>query len=158
MWILDTLFALLTRSNNTSMKKLLPLFLAATLLVPTGAFAADEKLMLPIEDALNSDLAKEKLDPQITFQFAKGGKGKVLGEWVANKKTNSFGKDNIAACQRAFISALLEFQERARKEGGSAVVNIRSYYKSEEVSNSKEFMCGSGFLMAGVALKAQVTK
>lgn len=133
----------------------LPLFI----LISSGsAFAADEKIMLSIEDALNSDLAKEKLDPKITFQFANGGKGKVLGEWVANKKTNSFGKDNVGACQRAFISALLEFQERARKEGGSAVVNIRSYYKSEEISNSKEFMCGSGFLMAGVALKAQVTK
>ncbi|UJB34010.1 excinuclease ATPase subunit [Chromobacterium sp. Beijing] len=139
-------------------KRIASLLLACALALPAVAHAADEKLMLSIEDALNSDLAKEKLDPNIAFRFARGGKGKVLGEWVSNKKTNSFGKDNAAACQRAFISALLEFQERARKEGGSAVVNIRSYYKSEEISNAKEYMCGSGFLMAGVALKAQVLK
>lgn len=117
-----------------------------------------KKKMLSIEDALNSELAKSKLDPNITFHFEPRHKGTVLGEWVANKKTNSFGKDDDTACQRAFISALLEFQERARKEGGTAVVNIRSFYKSQEISNPKEYMCGSGFLMAGVALKAQVVK
>ncbi|WP_024304118.1 hypothetical protein [Pseudogulbenkiania sp. MAI-1] len=125
-----------------------------------AAHATDDRKMFPIEEALNSAEAQQKLDPEIKLYFGdqKHPKGKVLGEWVANKKTNAFNKDAKTACEWAFLSAALEFQERARKEGGNAVINIRSFYKQEEISSDKEYMCGSGFLMAGVAFKAQVIK
>jgi hypothetical protein len=136
------------------------LALAATLLLPALAHADDEHKMFPIDEALATSAAQDKLDKNVKFYFGdqKAPKGKVLGEWVSNKKTNAFNKDDKTACEWAFLSALLEFQERARKEGGNAVVNIRSYYKKEEISSRKEYMCGTGFLMAGVAFKAQVVK
>ena len=52
----------------------------------------------------------------------------------------------------------MELQERAKKEGGNAVVGIRSNYKSIETSSETEYMCGSGALMAGVALKGKVVR
>lgn len=55
-----------------------------------------------------------------------------------------------------FLSAMIALQDRARREGGNAVVNIRSYYKKNEVNSSSEFECGAGAVMAGVTLEGEV--
>jgi hypothetical protein len=51
---------------------------------------------------------------------------------------------------------MLSFQDRIAKEGGNAVVNIRSYYKKNEISSSTEFECGAGAIMAGVTFLGDV--
>ncbi|MBB3062868.1 hypothetical protein [Microbulbifer rhizosphaerae] len=51
---------------------------------------------------------------------------------------------------------MIALQDRARREGGNAVVNIRSYYKKNEVNSSSEFECGAGAVMAGVTLEGEV--
>ncbi len=142
------------------MNRLALILMTATMLAPAFTHAADDKKMYPIDDAMNSDEAKSKLPDDVRFYFGdqKAPKGIVLGEWVTNKKTNGFAKDDKKACEHAFLSAMLELTERARKEGAKAVVNIRSYYKQEEISSNTEYMCGSGFLMSGVALKAKFIK
>ena len=53
---------------------------------------------------------------------------------------------------------MLELQERAAKEGGNAVVEIKSNYKNSERSSETEYMCGNGAVMSGVALKGKVVK
>ena len=35
-------------------------------------------------------------------------------------------------------------QERAKREGGNAVINIKSVYKNENVENNTEYLCGAG--------------
>jgi uncharacterized protein YbjQ (UPF0145 family) len=52
----------------------------------------------------------------------------------------------------------MDLQKRAEQEGGDAVVNIKSNYKSVETSSETEYMCGSGTLMAGVAFKGTIVK
>lgn len=147
--------------NNTLKLTIQITALLAVLLPGTHAFARDDQKMHPIEEALNSAAAKEKLDPAIKLYFGSQptpATAQNFGEWKTNKKTNGFNKSDRAACEWTFLSALLELQERARKEGGNAIINIKSNYKNQETSSETEYMCGSGALMSGVALKGDVVK
>lgn len=144
------------------MKRLLKISaLLSALLIAGSAAARDDQNMFPLEDALNLPAAKSKLAPDIRLYFGNQKHPKVakeLGEWKTNKKTNGFNKTDKEACEWVFLSAVLELQERAQKEGGNAVVGIKSNYKSIERSSETEYMCGSGALMSGVALKGKVVK
>lgn len=145
--------------TKPSMIKFVIPLLAIAIALP--AMARDEHNMYPIADALKTSAAEEKLDKGIKLYFGSQkspGAGKKLGEWKTNKKTNAFNKTDKEACEWTFLSAVLELQERARKEGGNAVVNIKSNYKSIETNSATEYMCGNGALMAGVALKGTVVK
>src|ERR1700737_2154828 len=110
---------------------------AALLAVVCGgslpAIARDEQKAFPIGQALNSAAAQAKLDPGIKFFFGKQRHPKVtkdFGEWPTNKKTNAFAKSDLQACEWVFLSALIALQERARKEGGNAIINIVSNYRN----------------------------
>jgi hypothetical protein len=131
------------------------------ILSSAAATARDDHKIFPLEDALNTPAAKEKLDSDVKLFFGKQGHpkvAKVIGEWKTNKKTNAFGKSDKDACEWVFLSAILTMQERARSEGGDAIINIRSNYKSIETSSETEYMCGAGALIAGVAFKGEVVK
>lgn len=135
--------------------------LVAALSIAGSAAARDDHNMYPLEDALNTPAAQEKLNPDIKLYFGKQKSPKAakqLGEWKTNKKTNAFNKSDKEACEWTFLSAVLELQERAEKEGGNAVVNIVSNYKNQVTSSETEYMCGNGALMSGVALKGSVIK
>lgn len=135
--------------------------LAALLLTCPGADARDDHLSLPLKEALEAPAAQSKLDQGVKLYFGKQKHPKpikTLGEWKTNKKTNAFNKPDKEACEWAFLSAALELQARARKEGGNAVVDIRSNYKGRENSSETEYTCGAGGLMAGVAFKGTVVK
>ncbi|MDO3382073.1 excinuclease ATPase subunit [Gilvimarinus algae] len=123
------------------------------------AEARDDGLMLPVEDVLTE--YADRLDSDVKFYFGKQSyptPSKKLGEYVTNKKTNAFNKSDEEACRWVMLSALLQLQERAQSEGGNAVVDIRSYYKKNEVSSETEYECHAGNIMAGVALIGRVVK
>jgi len=124
------------------------------------AEARDDRTMLPIKAALEKGQSfKDKIDSDIPLYFGKQKTPPVdkrMGEWTTNKKTNAFGKSDQEACEVAFISAAISLQDRARREGGNAVVNIRSVYKNDNVESDKEYLCGAGAVMAGVALRGTV--
>jgi uncharacterized protein YbjQ (UPF0145 family) len=125
------------------------------------AEARDTRHMVAIDEALNISYAEGKIDKSIKLYFGDQkhpGVAKAMGEYTSNKKTNAFNKSDEEACRIAFLSAVIALQDRARKEGGDAVVKIRSVYKGENVSNEKQFLCGAGAVMAGVALKGTVVK
>lgn len=138
------------------MKKTLNIIAIATLL---SACSSAGMVNLPIKEQLNSKLAKEKLNPNIELSFGKKSvKGKTIGTWTSNKKTNNVGKSIPNSCGRAFTSALISLQARAVKEGGNAVVNIHSYYKKNPYWSNTEFQCMEGHIMSGVALRGTVIK
>ena len=123
--------------------------------------AADDVKMHPLSDALRTPAAVEKLDQRVKLFFGNQAHPKVLkelGEWKTNKKTNGFNKSAKEACEWAFLSAILELQERAIKEGGDAVVGIKSNWKNQETVSDTEYVCADGALMSGVALKGTVVK
>jgi hypothetical protein len=122
------------------------------------AAARDEQEPFLIGQALSSTAAQAKLDPKIALFFGKQKHPKVIkdfGEWQTNKKTNAFLKSDQQACEWVFLSALIALQERAKKEGATAIINISSNYKNIETSSETEYVCGAGSLLAGVALKGR---
>jgi hypothetical protein len=133
--------------------------LAAVCTVASPAAARDEQRLYPIGQALKSGAEQGKLDPGIRLFFGRQGHPvvtKVFGQWPTNKKTNAFAKPDQQACEWVFLSAVIALQQRARKVGGNAVINIVSNYRNIETSSESEYVCGAGALMAGVALKGRV--
>ena len=125
------------------------------------AMASDDVIQMIISDALASPDAQAKLDGTVKFYFGQTPHPAVqhnYGEGVSNKKANSFGKSDMKACNRAFLSALLQFQARAHDLGANAVINIHSFFKKEEASSETQLPCHSGFLMAGVTLKGEFVR
>lgn len=123
------------------------------------AAARDDQRLYPILQALNSPAAQAKLDPGVKLYFGRQRHPPIvrtIGVWPTNKKTNAFAKSDLQACEWVFLSAVIALQERARKEGGNAVVNIVSNYKNFMTSSETEYVCGAGGLIAGVALKGRV--
>lgn len=123
------------------------------------AAARDTTHYLSISEALNSEAYQGRLDSDIKLYFGKQTHGAVSanhGNFVTNRKTNAFGKSDQKACEWALLSALLVLQERARNEGGNAVVNIASYFKKNEYVSDTQYECHAGAVMAGVALKGDV--
>ena len=123
------------------------------------ATARDDQRLYPILQALNSPAAQAKLDPGVKLYFGRQRHppiARTIGVWPTNKKTNAFAKSDLQACEWVFLSAVIALQERARKEGGNAVVNIVSNYKNFMSNSETEYVCGAGGLIAGVALKGRV--
>jgi len=137
-----------------------PVGLALLGIVLAGAaHARDTEYKLNINEVLQDPEVKSKLGDDVVFRFGDGkAPAQSLGTFVTNKKSNSFGRPDEQACQRAMASALIELRERALKEGGNAVVNIVSYYQKVTFSSPTEYDCHAGGFVAGVALKGTVVK
>ena len=130
----------------------------------TGAptvFARDEHLMFPLDKAIAEGKAKGKIQDDIKLYFSgqkHGEPTQKFGTFTSNRKTNAVGKSDQEACNWAFLSTIMSLQERARKEGGNAVIDIKSVYKGTVKESATEFMCGAGSMMAGVALEGRIAK
>ena len=144
------------------MRKLATVLLTITIvLCSTQAVSRDDRLRFSIKDALSTEAAKQKLNAKIRFYFGDQPHGEIakkFGHFSSNKKTNAFNKSDLQACEWAFLSAMISLQQRARKEGGDAVTDIRSNYRNIEFKSNDEFECGAGAFIAGVALKGRVVK
>lgn len=122
--------------------------------------ARDDIQSFPIADVLNNAEYARRLEG-VAFYFGDQAHPTIaarFGEFQSNKKTNAANKSDKAACEWAFLSALLSFHQRALAEGGNAVINIRGYYKKNNFTSETEFQCGAGAIMAGVTLKGEVVK
>lgn len=144
------------------MKKIITLLIPVIALLATGpALARDDTISFAIAEAMDNPAYQEKLGPQVRFFWGDQAHPEALqtfGEYASNKKTNAFGKADREACEWALLSALLSLRDRALQEGGNAVINIKSNYKSNEFVSNSEYQCGAGNIMAGVALKGTVVK
>lgn len=139
------------------MKKQLMLAAVCAALATSHAFARDTVDNYDVSDALKSEPGK--VGDDVPLFFAGQDHPRVVksyGTFDTSKKTNSFGKSDLKACQHVFLSAVIELQERARKEGGNAVINIKSNYENHIRESATEFTCGAGAIIAGVALTGEV--
>jgi uncharacterized protein YbjQ (UPF0145 family) len=135
------------------------LTIVAAVLVSLGgaAEARNDRLTLPIADALRA--GKDRLDPGVRLYFGNPGPGgSQLGRFTANRKTNGGGKSDKEACEWAFLSSVIALQERARREGGNAVVGIVSIYKRRETSSATQYVCAAGNVVVGVAFRGTVVR
>ena len=135
--------------------------LITLMFVATPVLAKDTWHQFSAKEAQASTLGKDKLNPSIKL-FLKGEKHakviKNIGEFKSNKRSNAFGKSAQAACDTAFISALMSLQDRAEKEGGNAVVDIYTITKDKKFESAEQYSCIKGALITNVALMGTVVK
>jgi hypothetical protein len=142
--------------KTSTVKYIVPLVLLFIL----PAFPRDDILVLTIADFFNSPDV-ERLDKDVKLYFGDQPYPEIekkLGIFKTNKKTNAWNKSDEKACNWVFLSALLQLQDRAKMEGGNAVVNIKSNYKNKPFSSQDKFVCGAGRMIAGCALIGTVVK
>lgn len=126
-----------------------------------AANAGDDILFLPIQEALNQPKAQDVLDPNIKLYFAgqrTPNYTEKIGTYVSNKKGNSTFRSDETACNWVILSALISLQQRAIQMGGTAVVDIESFYKKKPYRSATKFECHAGTIMAGVALRGTIVK
>ena len=142
------------------MKKIILILIASILPIPS-VFARDTIGSYSIDEAMSLEKSKGRLGNDIRYYLGEQKHGKIeknFGEYKTNKKTNAFNKSDKEACQWFFLSAMISLRDRARREGGNAVINIKSNYKNNLTSSDDSFQCGAGALIAGVALVGTVVK
>ncbi len=123
-------------------------------------YAADQKLRFSIKDAMENAKVKDVL-LDIPVYWGNQKHPKVLknfGTFKTSKRTNAFLKSKESACQWALASALLVLQERVEKEGGNAIIALKSNIKNREFNSSEQYECLAGAVMVNVALKGTVVK
>ena len=138
---------------------------AASLLLsalPAVSQARDTTLYLPFDQVVTEAISTGKIDGSVKFYLAgntPSGKVSVLSPGaVTNKKTNAFNKTDYQACSWALQSALITLHDAAKKAGANAVTDITSYYKRNERKDPKTYECHAGAIIAGVALKGDLSK
>jgi|TARA_B100000959_G_C14696150_1_gene506840 hypothetical protein len=140
-------------------KTIATLAIVFSLAIPQHCLARDTLYDIALDEALNSLEARTAIDSSIQLYFGDRPHSKVLrdfGEFSTNKKTNAFGKSDVTACRWVFLSAIISLQQRVIREGGNAVINIKSNYRGRETVSDSTIKCGAGAIMAGVALKGTV--
>lgn len=146
--------------------------LAATLAAAAGAASArNDKLMLPIQPALAHPGTRQMVANDVALRF--GGAAAVAGGGAvveAHAVADPFGAPNTNAggsrtrrsdadtCLDAFRRALMDLQQRARVQGGTAVVGIVSNYNRQEMDSRDVFECRAGNTRAVVDLKGTVVR
>ncbi|MFO1388385.1 hypothetical protein [Cellvibrio sp.] len=126
------------------------------------AFQAEARELknISIQDALNSDDAKLGLPDDVKFYFGDaaptGTVTKTIGTYTFDREINASLKSQISACHSALVVALKEFREAAKKEGATAVINIKSNAKGKAVSSKEIYACDSGMLKSGVSISGDL--
>ena len=141
-------------------KLILSAMLSMLFTIASLAQAADVQVSFPIQNALDNPKISSKLNGVKLF-WADQPHPAVktdFGEFKTSQRTNAFMKAREDACQWALASALIQLQDRAVKEGGNAVVNIKSNIKNIEVASREDYECLAGSVMVNVALKGNVVR
>lgn len=141
---------------------------AAALLASGAAAAADQLLTMPIDPALQSPAAKERIDPgmKLLFGFQKIEGATQPSSYKTVKRVrrpvsqvpDAPRPTDAELCQTVFVQALQELQQRAREGGSDAVVEIHSNWKDDETASETTYVCAKGAAYIGVALKATLVK
>lgn len=125
-----------------------------------GASGRATFLDLDVQTAVAAGLGRERL---LGIPFYMKGQAhpaitEALGQFRSNKRTNAFNKSDETACQIAFLSAVITFQERARSMGGDAIVDLTSITKGNELESATHYRCVAGNVVANVALSGLVVR
>ena len=135
---------------------------AALLLAAAGAATArNDKLLLPIEPALQSQGTRQMLAQDLPLRFgAASAKGlevlttvqvhAVVDPW-GNSTPYQTRRDRLTdaqVCLAAFRKAVVDLQQRARSVGGTAIAGIVSYYNAVEMDSPAVYECHVGHTRA----------
>jgi len=127
---------------------------------PSQAGARSDFHDLSVQQARDSETGKAKLlDVPFYMSGQKHGKiAREFGTFTANKRTNAVGKSDEAACEIAFLSAIIALQKRAMELGADAVVDIKSITKHNDLDSATDYRCVAGSMIANVVLTGKAVK
>jgi len=143
------------------MKRITLAFILVSLTVSNTAFARNQPVYIPLEDAVKLGMEQGSLDGSVKFYLSGAHTPHItarLREDTSNKKTNSVGKDDATACKWAALSALIAFQAKAKSLGANAVVDLHSNNNRVPYKDSVKFECRAGNIIAGTAFKGTYAK
>ncbi len=89
--------------------------------VAQPAAARNTVYHLSIKAVLDSEDFRTHVGNDVTFVFGNQpvpGGAALMGSYVSNRKTNSFGKSDERACAWAMVSALVTLRDRALQQVG----------------------------------------
>jgi hypothetical protein len=138
--------------------RLVPIVGVSVLIFAGSAAARNTEHYYEVSKAVESALGKERL-LNVPFYFAgqqHPGTKKTFGVWSANRSTRGVFRTDAEACKVAFLSALIALQQRAEKEGGEAIVEIRSVTRDKKTTSATQYRCVAGATVAHVALEGAV--
>ncbi len=150
------------KSSRIDRLKIATLLTIVLLFAPAALCRSEELLvLLPIEEVMNNLEVSSKLDKSIRLFWENQEFGEpeiTFGEYEVNWEINAIGKKQDEACQLALISCLKELQARAAKEGGNAIVSIKSSLEVPERTGGTHYFCLAGTTLVKVALHGTVVK
>ncbi|RRS30241.1 MAG: hypothetical protein P794_07825 [Epsilonproteobacteria bacterium (ex Lamellibrachia satsuma)] len=137
------------------MKKLYPLWvLMLIIFLSSNGYARGKTYTFSIKSALKDSRSNGRIDRHIRLSFGdRKHRGKI---WTATRRTMNGSKSTSEACNRAFASAIIALQKRARKERKRSVVDIYSYRFKRKYSSSSRFVCERGRVFTAVTLRGRV--
>lgn len=125
--------------------------------VSSVAQARDTTHRYPVSDPMATSTAKELENVRFYFGDQQHPPvSRTIGVYTTRRTTNAFMKADKEACDWGFLSAVKTLWERALKEGGNAVVDIKSVTTGETVSSTTEYVCRAGNVVAKVYLEGRV--
>ncbi|MCG2591437.1 hypothetical protein LZ009_01410 [Ramlibacter sp. XY19] len=148
------------------------LFLGALLAAACAAATArNDRLLLPIDAAMRSNGTRAMLAPDIALRFgAASNQAGDAGFVLAHAVADPFGGGNPATggsrqrradevvCLDAFRKALVDLQQKARQQSGTAVVGIVSNYNNVVLDSREVYECHIGHSRGVVDLKGVVAR
>ena len=142
------------------------------LLLGLSSFAApvwarNDQYMLKWTDVLESQEGKARLDSSVKFYFGEGAgpenavrqDGDEVVQIAKGKGSGQQIKDgDVQGCKLAALAALVIFQQKARQNGSTAVVDLISNYHNAKFSSPTEYECHAGGTGSHVQFKANYSK
>jgi hypothetical protein len=142
--------------------------LAALLIVMSRAtatasrvYARNVTVYLPIAAAFEFKDVETRPTGAVKFFFGAQKTPDILtrfGTYSATPRAAAGGMSDEKACYGAFHWTLVNMENRARRLGANAVVNIVSFYKRNETSSAVEFECHVGNAIASVFFRGDFVK
>lgn len=131
----------------------------AALAVTAPAHARNNAVTVTLQSVLDMPEAQGKLDGSVKFYMAGTKSPKIVksfGTDTSNAQTNAFNKSPEEACRWNVLSALIKLQERAKRDGANAVVDLVSYRDHEDFKSTTDLQCSDGAFLGRVALRGNI--
>lgn len=124
------------------------------LAMTSASSARNSTMMVSIDQVTNSDEYRSRIDPSVTLLFHPK---KPPAATVTYGETSVVGKargdTDYLACKNAFIEALTDLQNIAKKNGADTIFDIHSFFKRRDNFSATQFECHSGSFSSVVGLK-----
>lgn len=144
------------------MKTIQALAIAFLLATPGWqAQARNVEYLLPIDEVLRMPAAQRELDGSVRFYMYGQDHTETVyvhQQEVVRGNIRGAGEEEIESCKRAALKVLVHYQEKARKMGANAVIDLMSFFKQRPYMSRSQYECHAGSTTVVVILKGTYAK